>query len=153
MRCDKFFVVKPFDTDKRVHRIIGVNVEQVLYSSALAVFGTFGYLIYLEPVAPALAGEEQHVVVHRRGVDVLDKVFVAGIAAARAHTATVLRSEFRQRSTLDVAEMTYCNNHIVVGIEILRVEVAGGVVNRCHAGIAVFVTHLGKFALYKLTTH
>ena len=61
-----------------VHGVVGHNVEHVLYGTALGVLRALGNVVHLEPVAASLGGEEEHGVVHRGGIDVLNEVGIAG---------------------------------------------------------------------------
>ena len=122
-------------------------VEQILEGASFAGLGTFGQFVYFEFVYKTLGGEEQHGVVHRSSVDVFYEILVACHAAARAHSAAVLGAELAQRRTLDVAEMRYGYNHVVVGIEIFGIEVAGGVVDVGMALVAESVANLHEFLL------
>lgn len=82
-----------------------------------------------------------------RRVDVLDEILVAGVGTTRAYAATGLGAEFAKRCALDISEMRYGDYHIVVGIEVLGVEVAGSVVDVGLACIAIFVADFKQLAL------
>ena len=69
MGVDKFGVVKSFDGNDGVDSVVCVDIEQILNCASLGVLCAFRNLVYLQPVAAALAGEEDDVAVHRGGVD------------------------------------------------------------------------------------
>lgn len=94
VRCDEIFVVESFDADKRFDGVAGFDREKRFVWLFLGVFGSFGYVVDFKPVAPSAVGEEEHIVVHRCGVDMLDEVFVAGVAAFGSDSAAVLCAEF-----------------------------------------------------------
>ena len=71
--------------------------------SALRTLGALGYLKDSEPVDTSRSGKEHHRGVHRRRVDVLDKVLVTTIGTLDADTATRLRTELREGCTLDIS--------------------------------------------------
>ena len=75
----------------------------------------------------------------------LDEVGIACIAALCTYTTTVLSAEFAERSALDISEVRDSDDHFVIGIEILSVEVAGCVVDVSAAFVTVFVSDFFKF--------
>ena len=83
----------------------------------------------------------------------LDEILVAGVRPLCSHSATVLCAEFAELSALDVAAVGYGDDHIVVGIEVLGVEVACGIVDVGAARLAVLVADLDKFVPYDGTAH
>ena len=76
--------------DEGIDAVARLDVEEVLQGTALSVLSTLGDLVDLEPIAAAHLGEEQHRLVHRSRVDVLDEVFVARITTLSTDTATSL---------------------------------------------------------------
>ena len=76
--------------DESIDAVTGLDVEEVLQGTALSVLSALGDLVDLEPVAAAHLGEEQHRLVHRSRVDVLDEVFVTRITTLSTDTATSL---------------------------------------------------------------
>ena len=76
--------------DEGIDAVACLDVEEVLQGTALSVLSALGDLVDLEPVAAAHLGEEQHRLVHRSRVDVLDEVFVARITTLSTDTATSL---------------------------------------------------------------
>ena len=149
----EFRILEVLATDECVDRIARLDVEKVLYSPSLGVFGAFGNFIHLHFVNHSSLCEEEYVAVHRRGVDVLDEILFTGVAAARAYAATVLCAEFGQRGAFDVAHVRDSDNHLVVGIKIFGVEIACGIVDFGATRIAVGIAYLYQFALYKLAAH
>ena len=68
----------------------------------------------------------------------LDEVLVTRSTALGADAAAVLRAVFGQRGALDVAHVRDGDDHVVVGIEILGVELLGGIDDLRTALVAVF---------------
>ena len=153
MRRVECRIRKALHTDKRVHAVILVNLEQVLDGASLRVLRTLGNLIYLQPVATSLLGEEEHVVVVGGGVDVFDEVLVACRASLRTHTSAVLCAELAQRRTLDVAQVRDGDDHLVVGVEVFRVEIAREGVDFRAALVTIFVADFHKLLLDYLAEH
>ena len=79
-----------FHADEGIDAVACLDVEEVLQGTTLGILSPFGDLIYLEPIATPHLGEEQHRLVHRGRVDVLDEVFVARITTLSTDTATSL---------------------------------------------------------------
>ncbi len=153
MACDKLFVAEIFGADKGLDGVVGLDVEHVLDSAAFGVFRAFGYLVDFEPVAASLLGEEEHVVVHRSGIDVLDEVFVTGVGALCTDAAAVLCAELAELCALDISAVGDGDDHVVVGIEILGIEVAGGVVYVGAACVAILVAYLDELLFDYGATH
>ena len=76
--------------DEGIDAVACLDAEEVLQGTALSVLSTLGDLVDLEPIAAAHLGEEQHRLVHRSRVDVLDEVFVTRITTLSSDTATSL---------------------------------------------------------------
>lgn len=83
----------------------------------------------------------------------LDEVLVAGIAAFGSDSSAVLCAEFGKRGALDIAEVRYGDDHLVVGIEIFGIEVACLVVYVGAALIAVFFAYLDEFVFDELAAY
>ena len=77
-----FFVLEVFELEHRAHVVAGLNVHQVLDGATFGGLVAFGDLVDLEPVATPFFGEEEHVVVRRRDIDVLDEISIPGGTAA-----------------------------------------------------------------------
>ena len=76
-----------------------------------------------------------------------DEVFVACGARLDAHAAPVLRPVFGQRSALDIAHVRNGDDHLVVGIEIFRIELFGTHDDFRAAFVAVLLLYLQRFVL------
>ena len=90
---------------------------------------------------------------HRSHVDVLDEVLVARGAALGPHAAAVLRAVFGQRRALDVAHVRNGDHHVVVGIEILGIELLRSVDDLRAAFVAVLLLDLQQLVLDDLHLH
>ena len=84
---------------------------------------TNGQLMDLDAVDLTLVGEEQHIVMRRSDKQVLDKVIVLERKALHALAATLLGAIRRHRQTLHVACVRAGDNHVLLGDEVLDVEV------------------------------
>ena len=122
VRAAEVCVVELLDVEAGVDGVIRVDVEHVLDGASFGVLGTFGNLIDLQPEAASFGGEEQHGVVHRGGIDTFDEVGIAGASALGAYAAARLRTEVGERSAFDVSQMRKRDDHLVIGIEVFRVE-------------------------------
>ena len=147
MRAVVLRVLQMLDPDESIHLVIGLNVEQILYSATLACLVTLRYLIDFQPIAPPLLGEEEHSGMHRCGINILDEILVARIAPLRTYAAPILRLEVRQRRSLDISQMGYGDNHLIVRVEVFRIELLARIDNLCAAGIAVFLFQLNSLVL------
>ena len=87
---------------------------------------------------------------HRGHIDMLDEILVARRAALGADAAPVLGTVFGQRRTFDIAQVRNGDDHLVVGVEILRVELFGSVNDLRAPFVAVFGLHLQQFVLNDL---
>ena len=58
-----------------------------------------------------------------------------------------MRTEHIKRRALDISQVAYCDDHIIVGIEVFGVEITGHIVYLCAALVAVFVADLFEFTL------
>ena len=153
MRVDILLVVQALHIDERTHFIALLQVNHVLDSAALALLVALGYLIHFQPVEASHLGEEHHRGVHRRLVYILDEVLVARGRSLRADTAAGLRAELAQRRALDIAEVGDSNNHIIVGIHILGVELRRHLHNLRAALVGIFLLNLNQFVLDKVVAH
>ena len=77
-------------TDEGIDSVSRLDAQEILQCTTLGILSTFGDLIYLEPVATPHLGEEEHRLVHRSRIDVLDEIFVSCIATLSTYTATSL---------------------------------------------------------------
>ena len=77
----------------------------------------------------------------------LDEVRVAGGAGLDAHAAAVLRAELGERGALDVAQVGDRDDLVLVGVEVLGVELILGEGDFGAAGIAVFLLELAGLVL------
>ena len=146
-------IVQTLDVDVGAHLVVGLNLDDVLDGAALRAARALGNLVDLEPVAAALLREEEHRVVHRGRIDVLDEVLVARGAPLGTPAAAVLRTVLGQRRALDVAHVRDGDDHVVVGVEVLGVELLRGVDNLRAALVAVLLLDLEQLLLDNLELH
>ena len=83
----------------------------------------------------------------------LNEVLIARSTTLHAYTTTVLDTILCKRCTLDVAHVRDGDNHIVVGIEILGVELLRRVNNLRAALIAILCLDLHQLILDDLHQH
>ena len=84
---------------------------------------------------------------HVGDVDVVDEVLVPCRASLHTDAAARLGTVFGQRSPLDVAQMRDRDDHILVGIEILRIELLGGRTDLRPSRVGVLVLELDRLGL------
>ena len=125
MVVDIVGLIQVLDVDDRSYRVIRFDVDEVLQGAAFVCLRSLGNFKCAQPVALALFGEEEQVVVVGGHVEVFDEVFIARIASLRAFAATVLCTVFGQGGTLDVAEMRNGDNHFVVRVVVLNADLGG----------------------------
>ena len=85
-----------------------------------------GQLVDLRAVDLAAVGEEEQVVVRRADEEVLDVVAVLHVHAGHADAAAVLLAVGRQRQRLDVAGLRDRDDHLLVGDQVLDVDLVLG---------------------------
>ena len=77
-----------------------------------------------------------------RAVDKLDEVLVLSPRTLGTGAAAILRAVLCERRTLDVAVVRDGDDHIVIGIEVLRIHIRSGVDDIRPAVVAVLVDDL-----------
>ena len=87
---------------------------------------------------------------HRGRIDILCEVIVAMAGSLRAHTATALLVELIQVGTLDVTHVRNGDNHRIVGIEVLGIELVVEGDNLCTTCVAILLFHLLQLVLHDL---
>ena len=111
--------------------------QQVDERAALGGARGLRQLVHLQPVDLAAVGEEQQVVVRRGDEQVLDVVVVLHVHAGDADAAAALLAVGRQRQRLDVAGVGDRDHHLLVGDQVLDVDLALGVRDLGAALVAV----------------
>ena len=78
MTVDEVFILQATSTETQryVHCIVGIDVEQILNGTSLRRLVALRNIIAVEPVAAALLCEEEHRLVHRGGIDILCEVLL-----------------------------------------------------------------------------
>ena len=153
MVVDEILILQIPDIQHGDHLVVLIDVQQVLDSPTLAVLAFFWNLKGAHPVALALFGEEQQVVVVGAGEDVLDEVGVACGGAFGALASPTLSAVFSQRRALHVTEVRDGDHHGVVGDHVLDAELACGGNDLGTALVAIFILDFGKFVLDDLELH
>ena len=90
---------------------------------------------------------------HVGNIDMLDEVLVTCRTALHSDSASVLKTVFGERCPLDISEMRDSDHHILVSIEVLRIELLCRKSDFRPAGIAVFLLHLESLVLDDLHLH
>ena len=93
MVIDIFGISQVLYSKVSIHRIIGVNIEQILDSTPLCILRSFRYLIYLEPLTTSFLSEEHHGMMHSGRVNMLNEVVITSIRALRTYSSSILSSE------------------------------------------------------------
>ena len=147
---DELCVIQSLQSEECIHLVIALYVEEVLDGTTLRVAVALWNLVALQPVAAALLGEEQHGLVHGGWIDILGEVLVASAGTLGTNAAASLLTEFRQWSTLDVTQVTHGDNHWIVWIEILWVELVVVWLNHGAARVTILLLHLVELILHYL---
>ena len=100
-----------------------------------------------------MLGEEHHGRVHVRLVNVLNEVLIARSASFGTYSTTTLLTEVSQWGTLDIAEVRNGDNHIVVGIHILWVELGSHLDDACATLIGILLFDFNEFVLDYFIAH
>ena len=87
---------------------------------------------------------------HSCRIDMLDEILIASLATLRSYSPTMLCTELRQRSTLDISQMRNCNHHFIVGVEVFRIELFGSIYDFRTTLVTVFLLHFNKLILDNL---
>ena len=98
-------VIKSLYIDECSDAVIRLNVDNILNCPSLAVARTLGQVIDLLPVALALAGKEEHGVMHCCHIHMLNEILFPGGTPPLACPSPVLTAELGQGRPLDVAHM------------------------------------------------
>ena len=100
--------------------------QQVDERTALRLPAAERQLVHLQPVDLPDGGEEEQVVVGRRDDEVLDVVLVLQLHAHDADAAAPLLAVGRHRQALDVARARDRDDHVLLGDQVLELEIALG---------------------------
>ena len=87
------------------HLVVRSDLDHILNGPSFRCACTFRNRIHLQPVTTTLFGKEQHCIVHRRHIDVFDKVLLARRASLDADSASILCPILGQRSSLDISHV------------------------------------------------
>src|SRR5690606_3816414 len=147
---DIITVINCLYIDECPDAVIRLNIDHVLNRPPLTVARTLGQVIDLLPVALAVTGKEEHGVMHCCNIHMLNESFFPGSASPLASTSPVRAAELGQRRPLDVTHMRNGNNHLIISVEILRIEFACGGNNLSPPFVSEFVLYLEKLILDNL---
>ncbi len=84
---------------------------------------------------------------HVRDVDVVDEVLIPRRASLHSNSAARLGAVLCQRSSLDVAQMRNRDDHVLIGVEVLRVELTCGRTDFCPSRISILVLEFDSLCL------
>ncbi len=110
--------------EDRPHLFALAQGEHVRDVPAARIARALRQLVHLLAVHLAGVGEEQQVVVRRRDEEMVDVVIVLQLHAAQALPAAALGAIRRDRQALDVALVGDGDDHLLLGDEVLQVDVA-----------------------------
>ncbi len=102
--------------------LVGGDGQQGLDVRAAGGAAGLGDLVHLEPEGPALAGDEQHVVVRGGDEQLLDEVVIAQARGGGALAPPALALVGGYRQTLDEALVGDQDHHIFLGDQVLDVD-------------------------------
>ncbi len=109
--------------------------------------GADRYLVHLEPVHLPARAEEQHVVVRRADEEVLDVVVFLQVHARNALAASLLLPVRGDRQSLHVAGVRDGDDHVLLGDQVLDLDVAGRCADLSQAWRGMLLPDLGKLFL------
>ncbi len=76
---------------------------------------------------------------HGSRIDIFYKIFVTRFRTFGPYSAASLSTEFTKRRTLDVSHVGDGNDHLIICIEVFRIEFFGGINDICFTFISVLV--------------
>ena len=106
------------------HPLLVAQRQHVHQGAALRGARALRQLVDLEPIHLAAVGEEEHPVVRRADVQVLDVVALLEVHPHHADAAAALLAVGRKRQALHVARAGDRDHHLLVGDHVLDVHVA-----------------------------
>ena len=124
-----------------------LDLQQVDYVRAARRALAFGNFIALYAEHSALAGKEENKVVSGRHKQVFHKVLVTAGHAGNTSAAAALRLIGIHGLTLDISEMSKCNNSVLHGDKILNIHFSADGFNGGAAVVAEFVGNFFDFGL------
>ena len=83
----------------------------------------------------------------------LNEVLIAGVGTLGTFAAAVLGTELAELCALDVAAVGDGDDHVIVSIEVLGIEIAGGIVDVGAADVAELVAYLNELLTDHVATH
>ena len=142
---DVVFIFEVEYVNERQYFIVLRQINQILNSSTLALTATFRNFVHSHPETPSLLSEEEHVLMVRRYINVLDEVFITGTGGFRAHSTSILFFVFSKWCTLDVTCMRNSNDHFRIWDHVFDTHITTCKFNRCSALITVLFFDFEKF--------
>ena len=121
--------------------------QQVHDGRAARVAARLGKLVHLQAVHFALRGEEQHVGMRRSHEQVLHVVVVLQVHALHALAAALLLAVGGHRQALHVAGLRHRHHHVLLGDEVLHVQILRGLGQKRLARGAELLLHFLQLAL------
>ena len=112
--------------DHGAHLLVLAERQQVDDRAALRLARAERQLVHLQPVDLADGGEEEDVVVRRGDEQVLDVVLVLQVHPHHADAAAALLAVRGHRQALDVARPRDRDHHVLLGDQVLELELALG---------------------------
>ena len=110
----------------RAHLLVLAERQEVDDRAALRLARAERQLVHLQPVDLPDRGEEEEVVVRRGDEEVLDVVVVLEVHAHHADPAPALLAVGRDRQALDVARARDRDDHVLLGDQVLELELLLG---------------------------
>ena len=90
---------------------------------------------------------------HVRNIDMLDEVLIACRTSLHAYAATVLQTVFGKRSPLDISEVRDGDHHILICIEVFRIELFRRECDLSPSCITILFLHLESLVLDDAQLH
>ena len=147
-----FLIIEVLDMNECTHLVSLLDIDHVLECTTLRLAVALWNIVNLNPIETTLLGEEHHGRVHIRLVYILDEVLIACSTCFSTYSTTTLLTELGQWGTLDITQVRDSDNHIIVGIHILWIELSSHLDDTCTTLVCIFLLDLNQFVLNYLVT-
>ena len=154
MRLEEFLVneLMALDAKEGIDAVTRLELEHILDSTTLRVLGALREFEATLPVYPTLTGEEEYHIMGIGCINVFGEVLLTGAGTTNAYSTPALSTEVRLQGALDIAQMRHSDNHWVVGIELLRIELGVRELNLSATLVAILLFHILQLVLHHLLT-
>ena len=139
-------------TDDCLNKIIGFDIDKVLYGASFGVFTSFWNLIDPEPKTLTFLCKEQHILVVGTYEQMLYEVLITSSRGFLSYTTTCLGFVFIDRSTLYVTCVGNGNNHLLIRDNILNGDITPCIFYDRTTFVSIFGFYFQEFFFDNLGT-